>query len=69
MLASSTKLKCITLLCNGMLKKLQLHKSEISNSSKTRPDRKILTRVLKLAPQNYPQNTLKPNPNKIHLNY
>ena len=43
-----------------MLKKLQLHKFKISNSSKTRPLRKYQTTFLKSAPQNYPQNALKP---------
>ena len=43
-----------------MLKKLQLRKSKISNTSKTRPNKKNLTTVLKSASQNYPQNAVKP---------
>ena len=50
-----------------MLKKLQLHKFKISNSSKTRPVRKNQTTFLKSAPQNYPQNALKPQSHEIHL--
>jgi len=39
---------------------LQLHKLKILNSSKTWPHRENLTTVLKSAPQNYPENALKP---------
>jgi len=42
-----------------MLKKLQFHKSKISNISKTWPHRQNLTTVFKSAPQNHPQNALK----------
>ena len=48
---------CLTL---KVLKMLQLHKFKILNSSKTWPDRENLTTVLKSAPQNYPENALKP---------
>ena len=59
MLASLTKHRCVTPLCNSMLKKLQLPKLKISNSSKTRPDRKNLATILKSAPKNFFQNVLK----------
>jgi len=42
-----------------MLKKPQLRKYKISNSSKTWSHRENLTTVLKSAPQNYPENDLK----------
>jgi len=48
--------KCATLLCNSMLKVVQLHKFKIH--------RENLTTVLKSAPQNYPKNALKPQSHK-----